>query len=292
MNETQLFANRGKFHFISTRVRLAPENETGPTAPETPPAETTPKGTETPPTPEGESKPTDAAAAEGADQSKDGADKPKPWFYGRIDRLTARAAEAERLAADKDAEITLLKAALEAKAEKPADGDGKPAPKGEKMVPESQLKTEAQRIAAAAMREQEFTTKCNEMTADGLKAHPKDFMDKVAELGKIGENPQKMGMFMELAYETGHGAELIYQLGNNLDLANEVLSLSPTKLAMRLAKMAGEVKAPSVSSAPRPPEPINSRSPSATDDLRDDMPIEDWMKKRDRQVAERMKAGA
>lgn len=219
------------------------------------------------------------------------AEQPKPWYEGRIDTLAAQKGEALKAIAERDARLALSEAANEAlqkkiKALEKGDG-GETEPRGERMVPASKVKEEAERLTAAQMRERDFNVMCNTMVDEGKKTH-KDFLDKVqTEFSKIGGLSP---VFLEIAHETGHGAELMYKLAGDLDSAAEVLALSPTRMAARLTKMANEIKPPAVSSAPAPIETINSRSASGNDsELRDDLSMDEWMKRRERQVEESRK---
>lgn len=157
-----------------------------------------------------------------------------------------------------------------------------------------QIEERATAIAAA----NEFTRRCNEAAEAGRQVFP-DFDQRVAQLKKTvdandGQQVQAYNTFLSAALETGQAPQIIHQLAGDLNEAGRILSLSPVKMAVELAKMALK-PAPQQSQAPRPINPVgtapSNRSPILPDDpdRADGLSIDDWMRRRDEQVRERVR---
>ena len=143
-----------------------------------------------------------------------------------------------------------------------------------------------------------FVDECNREAEVGRKSFS-DFDDRINNLSKLVDktDPASIISYQQLvsaALETGEGAKLLHSLGADLDEASRIMSLSPVKQGIELARIAARQTAP-VSSAPRPIRPIGNRGESLntidpTDkDRGDSLDTSSWMERREQQIAERQK---
>lgn len=142
----------------------------------------------------------------------------------------------------------------------------------------------ADTIASARM----FAAKAESIVDTGKHKHT-DYMDALKDLAsEVGEFVQPNGLpskFMAAVLEASDSpADLLYHLGKNPDIADELAKLSPVKLGIRLNKIESDLKMPSQKqvNAPKPLEPVRARS--ADSSLSDDLPIDEWMKRRESEL--------
>lgn len=246
-----------------------------------PPVEPTPAPTPEPgpePTPEPTPEPEPPAEGEPEPVPPAAAAPKSDWKDRRIAKLTARLREREA-----------------------APAPVAPGPEQKALVPGTpEFEAEVERRAATRASQEaaaiQFGKDC-EATAKAGKAAYADFDDRVNNLKQVYDPTSQdevvaYNTFLALAIETGEGAKIIHQLGGDLDEAQRILALSPTKMAMELTKMAtGAGPKREVSQTPKPITPIrpapssmstiDPRDPSAADRLS----TAEWMKRREEQVA-------
>lgn len=84
------------------------------------------------------------------------------------------------------------------------------------------------------------------------------------------------------------GPELLYHLGQNPEILEELAEMHPTRAVVALgriegslqAKNSGEVnKAPSHTRAPKPPTPVRGAGTTDTGELSDNLPMDVWLKR-------------
>lgn len=134
-----------------------------------------------------------------------------------------------------------------------------------------------------------FTERANSIVSEGTKTHT-DYMQALQELSReVGDFVKPNGApsaFMEVVLEVvDKPSDVLYHLGKNPDLAEELAELSPLKLAKRLDRIERELadkSKPKPSSAPKPLEPVK---PKASDGgLSSSLPIDEWMKRREQEI--------
>ena len=163
---------------------------------------------------------------------------------------------------------------------------------------EARVEAAAETKAIEKAQANKFIDECNREAAAGRKAFS-DFDDRINNLSKLVDktDPASIISYQQLvsaALETGEGAKLLHSLGADLDEASRIMSLSPVKQGIELARIAARQTAP-VSSAPRPIRPIGNRGESLntidpTDkDRGDSLDTSSWMERREQQIAERQK---
>lgn len=216
--------------------------------------------------------------------AKDGAQK-------RIDALTAEkwAERRQREAAENRA--NLLQQQLDAaRTNPPTDADEPAAPRAPATQPVTQ-QTLAQMAQDIANNNAFQATVVKEIETG--RSNHSDFDQVAQNLQKFGELPRT---FVEAVVATERGSDVLYHLGQNVAEADRILSLPPMAQAVALAKLADTIAKPApakiVSSAPAPIAPkvggTSRNTPSITDP---DIPIADFIKMRDKQIADSKKSG-
>jgi len=244
---------------MSTETQVSPDAETQNPAPEVVEPEIT--------TPEA-----DANAEHEAEPEGDDADKALKRMQRRIDKRTA---DVYRTRAENE-QLKARLTELEAKSG-PTD---KPAEQADPVA-----------MAREMSRVERFTEKANAIVTAGTKAHA-DYMVTLRGLAsEVGEFVKPNGapsQFMEVVLEVSDKPEaVLYHLGKNPDLAEELTDLSPIRLAKKLASIERELTEsakPQSSKAPKPLEPVKGRASDS--DLGPGLSDAEWMKRREAQIRE------
>lgn len=129
----------------------------------------------------------------------------------------------------------------------------------------------------------------NTVYATGKKDYP-DFDDAlqtvIAEAGPLIDRsglPTALGQVV-LESDTPHA--VLHYLGNNPDVAAELADLTPTQMARRMARIEADLTAkPKTSAAPTPLKPV--KPAAVTNDLSSDLPVDEWMKRREKEIKAR-----
>lgn len=91
-------------------------------------------------------------------------------------------------------------------------------------------------------------------------------------------------------FNTPDGAEIAYWLGKNPEESNRIARLSPNHQILELGRISNRLAAPPPAPPPRPasaaPAPITpvKAGGKAVEGLREDLPIGEWMKRRDKEI--------
>lgn len=172
---------------------------------------------------------------------------PKPtgtpaWVQPRIDQITREKHEAIRQADEFKRQLE------EARRTTP------PTP----VIPPQQFTQEQITQAARQMREiEKFNENCQRTYDAGKKEHA-DFDQAVNNLKLLGGESPQYAMLIQAATNATDGHKVLHHLGNNMEEAQRLMSLSPIQLGIEMERVAGRVKAlPKPSNAPPPVRPIN-----------------------------------
>lgn len=212
-----------------------------------------------------------------------------PWHIRRIGELTAqknaaaeRAAAVEARAAALEAEIATLRAGQQPAA--PATPQpGQPHPVAQPRLTEADIEQRARAIAAENQHNNDANTSYN-----AGKAKYQDFDAKLQSLSALGGLSQDQ---LQAALATGAAHDVLYTLAGNLDEAARILSLPPLQTAVEMAKIAA--KQPAVaraSAAPPPVTPIGSGGTRLPDGLADELPDDEWQRRRAEQIKAKRRA--
>ena len=245
---------------MSTEPQVSPDAETQNPAPET----------ETPVvvTPEADVETEHEASTEDGDD----ADKALKRMQRRIDKRTA---DVYRTRGENEA----LKARL---AELEASSG-----KTEPTRDTDDVNVRAEQIASAKV----FTQRANELVEAGTKKHS-DFTSALRDLAsEVGEFVKPNGMpsaFMEAVLEVADKpTELLYHLGKNPDIAEDLSGLSPYKLAQKLTRIEAEMTEKASVKTSKAPAPLTPVKGVASDSsLGPGLSDAEWMKRREAQIRE------
>ena len=218
------------------------------------------------------------------EETKPRAVEPPEWMTKRLNQTTARNHEL-------NAENARLRAQLAGKGETKSD-ETKP----DESAKPAEVEAEVQRRTAAELSKQAWDKTCLDIANAGKAAHS-DFLPVLTEaVGKlVGQDPARGQAYVNLvaaADAAGSAHELLYSLASNPDEFDRVLSLSPVKQAVELAKMV-EADGKVVSRAPKPIRPVTNRGQVhesiAPDDpdRADQLDTKTWMARREKQERER-----
>lgn len=223
--------------------------------------------------------------AEG-EETKPNDNKPPKWLQERLNEMAAQKNASDRKAGILEDQVRALMAELATRPK--AEGEtGKP------QMTEDQIRAEINKAADEKVRVNTFNDKCNQIFEKGTKDFP-DFKDSLATFNMLGGLNSSDGQkFLQAAIELDEPHKVLHYLGNNPDEAQRVMRLGPTKMAVDLAKLEAsinrEVKKP-VSKTPAPVRTVDGRA-SAERDLSDEkLPMDEFMKRREKDIAERFKA--
>ncbi len=153
------------------------------------------------------------------------------------------------------------------------------------------VEAEANRIASEKINEREFTNACNRL-ADSAKKLDKEFDKKIQALSE-DIAPLPAYMIGILDDEIDNGAQVLKYFVDNPDAYEDVYTLNVVKMTAAIVKLGSKLAAETkiepkkISRVPPPNEPVNGAA-KTTINLSDKEPMEDWIAKRNKQVAERM----
>ena len=152
----------------------------------------------------------------------------------------------------------------------------------------------AKTLAPQMAEQQVWNARCNEANAAG-KSRFKDWDEKVLQqLRPFAESDERLNAgystLLAAAIDSGDAPKVLHALGSDLSEAERILKLSPVKIVMEVAKIVGEASDPEPSKAPKPIKPVGTRgqmSAISPDDPEHghELPIGEWMKRRDADVA-------
>lgn len=212
-----------------------------------------------------ESEATPETTEETPEQAEEKAKK-EPWFQKRIGELTKEKYEAKRAAEQAADETRQLREYIEANQQ----GD----------EPAGNVQALVKQEAAKLIAERSFNESCNKVYATG-KTEFSDFDESVANLQMVGMNRD----FLEIVATSDAGHKVLNHLGNDLDEAARIAALPPLQMARELTKLEyklGQTPNKPVSKAPAPIKPIGAGG-STSNGLSDDIPINEWMRRRDKE---------
>jgi hypothetical protein len=148
-----------------------------------------------------------------------------------------------------------------------------------------------------ADRDKEIFDAFNRRKAVFVREHD-DFDDVISSIVM----PEAVAQAVQVAImEEDNGPELAYYLGQHPDVCKQLSELSPARAIVRLGKIAAQLvpesttedesdeetpaapKPQQVASAPAPIRPVKKPVPTATG-LSDDLPIDEWVKRREKQL--------
>src|SRR5215467_9688737 len=246
----------------------------------------------------------------GGDQGGTGDPPPPPsadappatdWRDRRIGEQQQRLRERNARIAQLEAELNVARGGQPPTQPPPGNGQGYQQQQPNQPTftgPPGDIQRQINEAAAALAAGQEFTRRCNEVAEAGRKVY-NNFDQRVQRLvGLVDGNDQQQvqayNNFLSAAMETGQATRLIYDLGGDLNEASRIMAMEPVKMAVELTRLSARVTTTDQTGAPRPLTPISSgvqgqRASIQPDDpdSADNLSTEDWMARREEQVASR-----
>jgi hypothetical protein len=142
------------------------------------------------------------------------------------------------------------------------------------------------RLATEIVRTEKFNEACNNLVDTGMEKFP-DFdvaLENMKSVGAVG--PGADPTFINALLELKEPAKLFHHLGNLPEETARILTLSPTKQVIELARLEEKLAKPKVaqvSKAPAPITPVGGGNARAEADITDStLPMEEWIKLRDK----------
>ncbi len=218
--------------------------------------------------PNGQQQPSGQDPQQQPGQQQEPAPKRVPWFERRIDEVTAARREAER---ERDA----LRALLEQR--DPAQQQ----PGAQQPQPPAQ--PDPYKLAEEIAHRKALDEAANRTFEAGVSSHGEAFVTAVRTMQQVADI-SKQPDFLEAVTSLPNAADVYFHLGSNPDEAAHVLRLPPVKMAMELARLSAQIGKPKPASKASAPITPVGRGATPSSDLTDDMPIEEWMKRRQAQV--------
>lgn len=144
-------------------------------------------------------------------------------------------------------------------------------------TPDAQVERLANERAEQIATQKQFNAQCTEVANAGNKAYP-DFRAKMQAMWDGINGGYVAVPLVEAALEAGNAHAVLHWLGSNLDEAERIAALPPSRQGAAVAKIAAKIAAPKVtaSKAPPPIKPIVGRG-KAEPNL-ETMPIEEFMR--------------
>lgn len=253
-------------------------------APSDPPADPPPSDapSDSAPAPEGDPAPAPEGGSETPPDPKPNTD----WAHRRIDRLTARASDAERRARELAEENARLRAIYAgANGEEPPGSDNAPA--NPPTLTEAEIERRAQELVSQQTFKQRLESVGNagkgEFGADGWNAA----LQNLARAGILADD--NLGL-LTTALELDKPQAVLHHLGQNPDEAERIAALPVARMAIELDRLAAKIGAPppppKVSNVPPPMAPIGGDRAGNGVDLYDpNVSSESWFAQRERELA-------
>lgn len=221
-----------------------------------------------------------ASAEAGSAEEKIEAAKKRDYRQERIDRLTRENAEKERKLAAAEARAAAAEAIAtarrEANEDKPATGSG------------GYTEADIDRLADEKLSRRSFEQGTQRVADMGRSEFP-DFQRAIDNMSaNFGDRIPKH--FYDAIIELPNGHEVFRDIALDDDLADRVLSMSPTKMALEIGKLAGRIKAPAsngaaISRVPAPIAPVRGAAPTSRSLYDDKMNRDDWFAQRNAEAA-------
>lgn len=237
---------------------------------------------------------TPPAPAEGGDAGK----SVPEWFQKRINEVTGKRYEAERVATEeRDRRVAAESRAEELLAQiskTSSTPTSTTPPVTQPPVTEDEINRRAEIRATDIANARRFNDACNRVVESGKKEF-KDFDDTLKNLALVGVIGEKANIdFLETAVELKDPHKILHHLGSNMDEAARIAALPPKKMALEMARIEATLNAPKVvpptpiSNAPPPVIPVGGAAVAPQLNIDDpNLSMDQWAKLRAQQVEEK-----
>jgi hypothetical protein len=191
-------------------------------------------------------------------------------------RLSATAAEKRRLNEQLQASIKPVPDAdpAPAEGEQPQRTDFKT-----KAEFDAAVIAEAERVADLRVAQQTFNAKCNDVEDKGSSTYKAQWAKAKSQLGILDDEGRIPIDLLTTALETDDPAKVLFELGQDIEKATQLMAMTPIRRAVAMAKIADTkvVERPQ-SKTPPPVDPLGGRG-GASDRPSDRDTDEEWNRK-------------
>lgn len=236
------------------------------------------------PAPEQEAEASEEQSSEPEQEETPEPEKPEPekpvekkkisWELRRINEETNKRREAEKRAAELDAELKRLRGG-----EKPAAVATDELPTVDADQIRARARDEIRQEEAVRLATERFNEACNKTFEQGVAAYGTDFENAANTITQaLGDEIQKRPEFLQVITELDNGHQVYYELSRNPEEAERLLKMPSHKMILEIARMSANVAKPAVkpiSKAPAPVTPVGGQ-PKPRQDLSDDIPMDQF----------------
>jgi len=222
------------------------------------------------------------------------------WMQKRINFITGQKYEAERTAE----EAVLARKAAEARLEEMLAKLNKTEPTTTTTTPEPQkaalteeeVERRALEKAAQIAKANEFTKACNTVADAGKKQYKEEWDEALSNLNLVGALGKGVPpTFLENVIELKDPHKVLHYLGMKAEEGERISRLTPTKMAIELARIEAALAAPPVepkppvSNAPAPVIPVGGQAKNVAPPSLDDPHLDaaEWYALRAKQLDEK-----
>lgn len=180
-------------------------------------------------------------------------DQPPEWVRKRLGALSAQRNAEAQARAEAEAKLAAAQALLAAQGLQTEEQNESAAPK-DRVYTQAELDAEATKRAESIAAANAFNNQCNSLFEQGAKAYGEaEFDANLQNLRDVGViSPDDLG-FVRDALETEAPEKVLFHLGQNPDEALKIASLSPTKRAVALDRLAVQLS----TEKPKPSKPVS-----------------------------------
>lgn len=243
--------------------------------------------------------PSEESTAEPEQESKPEDKAEKTFTQSELDEIVRKrlAKESRRITklAEAEAENRMLRQQIESRQAPQPDTSGKPQPSQfqdyESFV-EALTEWKTDQKLASIRQETLAQQQAREARERAEQVHKKlsSAADKYEDFEEVALDPSvPISQHMaEAIAESDMGGDLAYYLGTHRTEAEKISRMSPVQQVRELVKLEAKLSEPPVvkSSAPKPISPIGTNK-APTTGLNDDLPVDEWLKRREAEVFKR-----
>lgn len=217
------------------------------------------------------------------------------WRDKEIGKKHAQLKAAKESIAAKEREIEDLRAIAERTSRRepdPAAADDAPAPRAAPSSPApvdpALVQNEAQKLIA----QRDYDAACNQLVETGQKEYGTKWNEALTTLQTLGGPDGAIDMdTMTGILATDNPSKVLFELGSKPEEYQRIMELPLPKRMTELVKIAlTQAPKPKISAAPPPVDPVGGRGAGNANELRDDLPDDEWNRRRTAQKDAKWKA--
>lgn len=218
----------------------------------------------------------------GAENTKEKKPPKTPWYQIRINELTRERKEAEEREKREVERLTAeLRTVRNSSNPNGVTTSTTTAPAGQTQ---EEFNRAVQEHAKVLKTQSDFNAACGKVYSTGQNEFKGvdgqiTFDAALAQLGQLGDIPPEL---LQAVTTLDNGHRVLFHLGNDLDMASELIRLPPVQLAIRIADLNTQLGKPNSKPVSRAPAPITQVSGVGANDDLSKMSINSFMERRNR----------